>query len=328
MEKLPWDGLDAPASKASFTTKLIDYNNKWDEYWALDYSGNLCLLISCADIDMLSVKLPKLQELDVKLFKQTDGESFLLYLLHDDSYKEVFYEFCLRLVDIAETAVTAEELVKQSLLHTWRWYRFLQGKQSDILKPEEQRGLIGEICFLKNVLATRFSWREALEFWIGPFENPKDFVWGASAVEVKTHLNVARPFIKISSEFQLDYEGFDHFWLATQGFQKVSADDADGSTLADVVNACVDFLSENEPSALESFLIRLSAYGFSFSHDYSDYSWKFEEFKAYDVNSSFPSIQSNALKEGIREVKYRIALSACERYETSIDTIMEILHES
>jgi hypothetical protein len=328
MSELPWDSLGIPTSRASFTTKLVDNNNKWDEYWALDYSGNLCLMVACPNIDFLSIKLPRLQELDVKLFTQANGENFLLFQLQDEEYRGVFHEFCLRLIQTVEDSKTTTELVKQALLYTWRWYRFLRGKQSEILSPEEQRGLMGELCFLKSILTNEYTWSEALEFWIGPFENPKDFVWGGFAVEVKTHLNVARPFIKISSEYQLDRQEFEQLWLVTQGFQKVSVDNSSGQTLTDLIDEIMDWLTENEPSAVENFVIHLSAYGFSFSHDYSEYRWDYGDFKVYEVSELFPSIQSPSLIEGIRDVRYKIALAACEQFEVSVDVIKERLNES
>ena len=327
MNVLPWDSLDAPKLKASFATKLVDSNNKWDEYWALDFSGNPCFLVSCADANIANAKLPKLQELDVQLFNQANGETFLLFLIHNVSFKEIFYEFCLKIMDAIESADTAEDLVKQALLYTWSWYRFLKGKQSGILSPEEQRGLIGEIHFIRDFVASKYSWGEALEFWVGPFGNPKDFVWSSYAAEIKTHLNTAMPFIKISSEFQLDTAEFKKLWLVTQGFQKVSADSKDGKTLNEVIDDVMGYLTETEPSAMESFAIHLAAYGFSFTHDYSEYRWKFDKLTAYDVCERFPSIQSVYLDEGVSEVRYKIALVSCKQFEVSVDEIKEHLNE-
>jgi len=328
MDALPWDGLNSPESKVSFTTKLVDSNSKWDEYWAVDFSGNLCLLVSCADAAITNIKLPKLQELDVQLFNQANDEVFLLFLIHDKSYKEIFYEFCLKIIEAIESADTVEDLVKQALLYTWSWYRFLKGRQSGILKPEEQRGLIGEIRFIVDLVKTQYSWAEALEFWVGPFGNPKDFVWGSYATEIKTHLNTAKPFIKISSEFQLDTAEFNRMWLVTQGFQRVSIGDKDGKTLTEVIMDVISHLEEFEPSAMESFAIRLAAYGFSFTHDYAEYNWKFGEFKAYEISKGFPSIQSDTLAEGVSDVRYKIALASCQRYEVPTGMIQECLNES
>jgi hypothetical protein len=328
MIDLPWDGLSIPDSKSSFTTKLVNSGSKWDEFWALDFSGNPCFLVSCGEAKIDKAKLPKLQELDVRLFTQANGETFLLFLIHDTSFKSIFYEFCLRIIDAIEPVGTSDELVKQALLYTWSWYRFLKGKTSGILTPEEQRGLIGEIRFIRDLVASKYAWAEALVFWVGPFGNPKDFVWSSCAVEVKTHMNTSKPFIKISSEFQLDTSDFSKLWIVTLGFQRVSADSSEGNTLTEIVDEIMEHLAEIEPSAIENFTIHLAACGFSFTHDYSEYRWKFDEFKSYDVRDGFPSIQSTRLDEGVSDVRYKVALISCQQFEVPIDDIKEHLNES
>jgi hypothetical protein len=76
-----------------------------------------------------------------------------------------------------------------------RWQRFLDRNAPDGLGLEAQRGLFGEIWFLKNHLIPAVGAQDAVGAWKGPYRIPHDFQLPAASVEIKT--TVAKQHIKL-----------------------------------------------------------------------------------------------------------------------------------
>ena len=112
---------------------------------------------------------------------------------------------------------------------------------------EEQRGLIGELSCLRELIAD-LGMGTAIEAWTGPSGSVKDFELIGSCIEVKTRKVTARPFISISSADQLsDVEGCRLF---LQVVNVASAVIPDGMSLHDYAQMTAK-LFENSETAYE-----------------------------------------------------------------------------
>jgi hypothetical protein len=140
------------------------------------------------------------------------------------------------------------------------------------------------------------------------------------AVEVKTHLNDARPFLRISSEYQLDTTDLASLWLFVLGFQRDATNGSESFTLSELVLEIINTISNTTPDSVEAFYNHILASGYSPKHDYSDYRWMWSNPRLYKVDVGFPSIQSNSLAAGISRVTYQIALSTCEPFKAELGT--------
>jgi hypothetical protein len=324
----PWDNLKPPQAASSYTRLLIDEHSLWDVFWAVDINDDVGLMLDCGSLDRPSMEAPELRELEVRFLSREGDDLQILFMLRDDNFKSVFFEFCKGLHEHIGAESSIENAAVEAINYTWSWYRFLNGKRPEELSPEAQRGLIGELVFLRDYLVPRYSWEDAINFWSGPFGNPKDFSWGEFAVEAKTHLNDACPFIKISSEFQLDAEDISILWLFVLGFQRDSEDGEDSKTLTDVVSDIVSDLSSSAPKTLEGFYHHLLAYGYSPKHNYDKYHWRWNNPRLFRVKKDFPAIQSAGLLQGVSKVSYQISLPACEPFKTEFFELeSEMLNE-
>jgi len=310
----PWDDLRPPQTVNSYTRRLIDEHSQWDTFWVVDLNDDVGLMIDCGNAKRPEMAAPELRELEVRLLSRDGDDLQILFLLRDNGFKSIFFEFCKGLHRHIEAESSIEDVAKEAVDYTWSWYRFLKGKRTEELSPEAQRGLIGELVFLRDYLVPRQSWKDAINFWSGPFGNPKDFAWGKSAAEAKTHLNDARPFIKISSEFQLDAQDINALWLFVLGFQRDSDAEDDAKTLTEVVADMISSLSSDAPELIEDFYHRLLACGYSPKHDYNKYHWRWDNPRLFRVTDGFPAIQSSGLPQGVSKVRYSVALTACEPF--------------
>lgn len=72
------------------------------------------------------------------------------------------------------------------------------------MPAEEVRGLFAEIVFLMELIDRQMSSGAAVEAWLGPERSHQDFMFGNTAVEVKSLSGAERSSVRISSEDQLE----------------------------------------------------------------------------------------------------------------------------
>jgi hypothetical protein len=198
---------------------------------------------------------------------------------------------------------------------TWRWHQLLKGDRDGRLKPEAQKGLIGELDFLGNVVLAQFSPAEAMAFWEGPAGLPKDFVIADTSVEVKARRGAARPVVSISSEHQLDHAGFEHLFLYVVDLAPASHSDEDSFSLDDYVDRTYKIIHEIDPGAVEIFETKLLEAGYMTEDDYSDKYWIRLGAQSFEVKGDFPRVIDSELPPGVIDVNYKIDLGDLEPYK-------------
>ena len=146
------------------------------------------------------------------------------------------------------------------------WQEFMSQGRAEVLGPEAEIGLAGELCFLKLLLERGIPAMTVLDGWQGPLNGRHDFLVGFGAIEVKS--TVAKqgfPAIVESLE-QLDASLASPLFLA--GIRFVLDDS--GATLSDIVGDLSSRL-RNHPETkgkLESLLLR-SGFLWAFSDRYT-----------------------------------------------------------
>src|SRR5690606_27227119 len=149
---------------------------------------------------------------------------------------------------------------------TFRWHYLLQGGRPGALTEEVQKGLIGEIELLHQLIEAAGPQRDE-ETWTGPTGAPKDFELRNHCIEVKARRGAAQPFVRISIEFQLADVPGASIWLGVLAVDKVEA--PHGQTLTERVEDVTAFLETSCPSTLANWDLRLAEAGFDLAVDYS-----------------------------------------------------------
>ena len=317
MTEGPWKNLAA----GSVDARRVDPNGRYDFFWIVSGKGEPGLLLRVATDIEEPKHLPMMRSLDVG-FRNVSGDRALVIILKDAEQQELFATLCLDVVSAAEGAVQPDDALQRAIRRIMRWHHLLRGGRSDLLDLEEQRGLVGELDFLRRLIGLVGPYA-AIEAWRGPSGSAKDFELSRCLVEIKARRGAAKPYVQISSEEQLsDVDG-------SRLFLVVSAVDAaikpNGKTLTDHVLEIERIYVEAEPEAYRLWELALADAGFSFDDDYSDRRWTVGKTTGFEVCGEFPRI-TTPLRTGVSAVRYSVALDACAPFAVEpeiIDTVID-----
>jgi hypothetical protein len=199
--KNPWLAIEKPSS--DLNVRLVDEKHPLKLFWGVD-TRERYLFAYDATISGLPQKksLPSLSGLELYVIPQ-GARGKLVLLLQDNSNWEIFYALCSDLV--RATANVKDESAASIIIlrRLQRWQELLCKTRRGILTPDEIKGLIGELLFLKTPLAAVFGYDAAIVGWRGPEDGPQDFAINETAVEVKCQSGGTKPVVRISSADQL-----------------------------------------------------------------------------------------------------------------------------
>lgn len=305
----PWHKLSPGEAKRVTATGRFDF------FWVVLEAGMLGLMLRLPTLPQSLPRLPKLKNLVISFRSTPDGSAFVLGL-KERSQVEIFETLCRDVVEAGETGANHDEALSRALQRTRRWYHLLRGGKVSGLSVEGQRGLVGELDFVRELVAS-FGPETAIEAWTGPTGSAKDFEFIGCCVEVKARRVAATPFVAISSEDQLaDVQGCR---LCLRVVNVASAILPEGQSLHDHVRATAA-LFEADGTAFEAWEERLYSTGYDPENAYDDRRWLLGGKADYGVKEGFPRI-SSPLASGVSNVRYSIALGACEPFKLEGDLI-------
>ena len=298
----PWHGL----SPGSIDARRVSHEGKQDFFWIMSGLGEPGLLLRLATGTEEPKPLPKLRNLDIAIRDVEHGRA-LIILLKDGEQRELFAGLCEDIVSAAEAASDNQDALVRAVRRMMRWHHLLRGGRGDLLSLDEQRGLLGELQFLRR-LVDLIGPRAAIEAWRGPAGASKDFELAGILVEVKARRGAARPYVQISSEDQLsDVPG-------ARLFLVVSAVDAaikpSGLTLTDHVRAAEKIFLDADTESFVLWDEAIHAAGFDHDDDYSERRWNIGPTTDYEVEGEFPRLVT-PLRPGVSSVRYSMSLDAC-----------------
>ncbi|MEJ2905146.1 PD-(D/E)XK motif protein [Pedobacter panaciterrae] len=199
------------------------------------------------------------------------------------------------------------------------WKLFFERSEDKMLTLAEQKGLFGELTFLKNYLLKIYPPDQALIFWTGGNRTNHDFQIDEKAVEIKATSGKMPWKFTVSSEKQLDNTGLKHLYLVL--FIINVHDNRTSDNLSAFVNEVFDMI-RNDLSALSQFEIKLAKYGYYMSHS-EKYTTGFSliQVNAFEVRNDFPRLINTKIPLGIGDIKYTVMVSACTEFEIKTDII-------
>ena len=314
----PWDDIGNP--NTDYTVRRVVGSGDIPIYWGKDVGGQCLLIVELEGdygelfrkdstnvhgigVDLRNGEQPRQQRLVLTLEKQVDRDLFL---------------------GLCETLIASLVLVNDSavalavaLSHLKRWKAFLAGRKTRMLSPEEVRGLFAELHCLRALYAYRLTQVAAVDAWCGPDDVHQDFVFGNTAVEVKSLSGRERSAVRISSEDQL--EGLsDNLFLVIHRLSNMP-DSERAQSLNDIVRTIEHELTETE--ALAQFSKKLATFGYAPLSDYDTPRFLISGTQGYRVEGKFPRLTRSLLPEGIARLAYDIKLEAIEPFECDQEQI-------
>ncbi|MDO8586695.1 MAG: PD-(D/E)XK motif protein [Armatimonadota bacterium] len=315
MSNDPWKDLAPPNAADAINARRVDADIPWGFFWARGVDHKCLLVLQHATDSTPHGRLPKLKGIEVTVSEASgDGDHMLVFRLLDSAHRDIFHRLCTDIIASASGADSEKEAVEVALARTWRWHHLLRGGGDGGLSAEEQKGLIGELLVMERYLLPQFPALDAVSAWHGPLGAPKDFEVGRVCIEAKARRGAATPYIAISSEHQLDDSGTDALFLHLVELDQAPSDTSDGFSVSDVATRVRGQIAKADNNAVFRFDELLSAAGFRWEDDYSDWQWIEGLSRQYRVSGDFPRITAQMVFSGVSNVKYSIAVAECEAF--------------
>ena len=190
------------------------------------------------------------------------------------------------------------------------------------LSAEEQRGLWGEIHFLRSHLLPALG-PGVVAAWKGPDGASQDFQLSAGCVEVKTTLANQPQVVRIANERQLDDPHRNALFLHTLALEIL---EGDAATLPAAVHNLRVALSPHA-IASEQFEDALLAIGYFDTHAprYAGCGYAVRSESNFRVRVGFPRLIENDLPLGVGDTSYGLSLAACAGYAVPAEELIQTL---
>ncbi len=309
-ERNPWEKISRPSS--GIHVRKYDSHRSGEIFWAKS-SDNIRMLVISLDGDRRdiynesSIHIKGIKT-DLRFYNET-GKQCLVLFLESAVDSDIFFDFCCALAGTIKEAEHSGGVVFSTFQHIKRWKNFLSGGGHH-LSPQQIRGLIGELLFLQQMLQAGYEAGKALESWVGPDGGNQDFIFGDTAIEIKTLFGLERGQVRISSEDQLETI---QSKLFLKIFRLVEADKNDTSFS---LNSLVHGLRSQMTDAGDEdiFDIKLAVLSYLPIPFYNAPHFRNPEQFIFSVTDKFPRLVRSSLPVGISHVLYDISLESIKPF--------------
>jgi hypothetical protein len=308
----PWDDIGNP--DIDYNVRRVAGAGRIPVFWGKNADGDCLLVIELEGehhaqfrkdstsvhgigVDLRQSDVPHQQRLTLTLEKHVD--------------RDLFLGLCETLISSLAAVTDSSSALAVALTHIRRWKAFLAGRKTRMLSPEEIRGLFAELLFLQSLYQRRLPQPDALDAWCGADGIHQDFIFGDTAVEVKSLSGRERNAVRISSEDQLEGLANNLFLMVYRLSEMPESDRA--LSLNDLIRAVEKEL--NDADALEQFSRKVGAYGYAPLADYDAPRLIVSSTQAYCVVDDFPRLIRSLVPPGISRLSYDIELEAIRPFE-------------
>ena len=286
----------------------------------------LCIASSISEsIDFNISQFDNLQEIQIELIPDPNKQKkrILIFKLTNNQHRDIFSVLCEDLIANIATETNEKQLVKTLLNRFEKWKSLFTKIASEGLSPEEQRGLFGELYFIRKFMQRNQNYSALLNTWVGPANEVRDFQMGNWAMEIKTTHGNNHQKIQISSERQLDVTHLEKLYIYHVSLEKAQES---GETLNQIVSSITNLLA-SDTIALNRFRSKLYEAGYFEQHLllYDTIGYFIRQDTFYSVEAAFPRIQENELRSGVGDVKYSIILSQCDEFIQTEESVFQTL---
>ncbi len=270
-----------------------------------DMSRQTLLLIT----DNQPAAIDSSQIINVTVGNRKDGKWATSFSLINDDFDDMFNYFCKDIIESSRSITNKGKGSDYISSRYTKWQNMLAKLNGELLSPSAIKGLVGELCFLRDCLIPKYGQDVAVNSWIGPEKADQDFVCENTWYEVKATVSGAES-VRIASVEQLDMPipGV----LAVVYLDKSSASDNMKVTLNSIFTEVSSLLTtESLKNKLSGILLNL---GYYCREEYDKPAFKLSKIDRYSVNSDFPSIRRKDIPAAIVNSKYILSLSSIDKY--------------
>lgn len=304
---------DTQSSTSEIITKTkINEIKSFDCYLATNNitKKHLYIMSIAKDVTIPELKKYKFKGVGIFIIESETHLELNIHLLENDLI-DIFTLFIQNILEEIINDQKEELAIIKTLNVISKWKKLFDKFNFNGLTLEQQKGLLGELYYLKNLLKNEDLARNAIRFWTStePGFESKDFTLNTIGVEIK-FTTAKHPVIKISNERQLNKEYLDELFLVLLTADSVKNN---GISLRSMVSSIRKMLVIEDE--LELFNQKLRLYGYLDEHtDYYTSMYIIKNVIIYQINNGFPLIKENQLPLGIHNVSYSIETSAVKDF--------------
>jgi hypothetical protein len=265
----------------------------------------------------------KLKDIKIETLhdERDKSKKFLLILLLNKQHTDIFSTLCDDLIfGVSEESVELK-LVEKLLERLAKWQSLFEKAGLQGLSDEGQRGLFGEVYFLRFFLNNTTDKNYCVKSWLGPEKSIQDFQYSNWAVEVKTTHGNNHQKIHITSERQLDDSIIEKIFLF---HLSLDVRVGNGESLNKLIDEVSEILNDNT-MASNLFKLKILESGYYDIHKplYDERGYTIRQENLYRVSGNFPRITENQIPIGVGDVRYSIVLSESEEWRINHETLLE-----
>ena len=262
------------------------------------------------DVDLSDAginELPTGQGIELRWVHTSKGQAMEL-VLSQNAFSDLFDALVTDVAEVASRGSDDRDAARRVAGRVRRWQTFLRASGTG-LSGEQQRGLYGELYFLRRFLLPNVEHSRAVASWVGPRGAHQDFSFGVLAIEAKTTNANQHQVVRITSERQLDTTALDElvvFHLSVDGRE------GSGVTLPELVEGLRSDLSGSALDAFEDLLFTagyLDAHARLYVTGYT-----IREANLFRVREGFPRLVEADCAPGVGDVTYSIGLGALQAF--------------
>ena len=245
-------------------------------------------------------------------------------ILTDQQHRDIFDLLIEDLVEAAEQPDDERAGVRKFLARLADWQRLLMRLAPGTLSIENRQGLWGELWTLREVAVPAVGFGAAVRAWRGPFGADQDIQLSGAALEVKTSTAHAFERLMIASERQLDVPR--NVVLALIALS-LDARPNLGETLPEMVQSIRILAADAGCQQVIDERLLLSGYKLEDADTYSDIGYTIRSRVQFRIENDFPRVVPTDLRQGVGEVRYSIAVTACSQFEVTEGELEALLRE-
>lgn len=313
-----WENQKSQSEKINKTK--IFFNPNLNCYLGTNQiTGQFLFIMSISkDINSPDLKNFKFKGIEIFAIELVETKEITIYLL-DNELKDIFTLFVQNIIEDISDCKTESEALSITINIITKWKNLFDKIHFNGLTIEKQKGLIGELLFINELMVNKITCSKILTAWIGTDYEDKDFRFGNIGVEIKFTTS-KQPKISVSNEGQLDTQNLSRLFIVLYSLEEVPEM---GISLFSLVESIKEKLQGNLIE-LNFFTDKLRKAGYS-ENDKENYKREFSLKKTYyfEVDNDFPKITKSSLPLGIFNASYNIEISSVENYLVDLDLILQ-----
>lgn len=293
-----WDAI-VPVPGQS-VGRRADENHPLDFFITYDENGAMQMILTA---DFLPPIPASSRQLSVRANTRHDGKYALCFSLADKSLREQYVSLCWDIINCTSAITDKKRGTAAAIKRFCLWQRLFAEGKSRQLSDAEIKGLIGELCALKQVILANYTPNTALNGWVGPIGADRDFELPAEWYEVKA-VSLSKDTVSISSLDQLDTDAEGSLLVAR--IEKASPNVPGCFTLNSLVNEIAAGLADLESRTI--FDARIASAKYDPADPRAEEPYVLHRIEVYRTDKNFPRIRRSKVPVSISNAAYDLSI--------------------